>query len=63
MITLLKRASSRLPLRLQQELKRLHFRRQIRKGTFETDEAEYAKLAQWVKAGDWVLDVGANHRH
>ena len=63
MITLLKRASSRLPLRLQQELKRLHFRRQIRKGTFETDEAEYAKLAQWVKAGDWVLDVGANVGH
>ena len=63
MITLLKRASSRLPLRFQQELKRLHFGRQIRKGTFETDEAEYAKLGQWVKPGDWVLDVGANVGH
>ena len=63
MKTLLKRASSRLPLRLQQEVKRLHFGRQIRKGTFDTDEAEYLKLGQWVKPGDWVLDVGANVGH
>ncbi len=63
MITLLKRASSRFPLRFQQELKRLHFGRQIRKGTFETDEAEYAKLGQWIKPGDWVFDVGANVGH
>ena len=63
MITLLKRASSRLPLRVQQELKRLHFGRQIRKGVFETDEAEYSRLGQWVKPGDWVLDVGANVGH
>ncbi len=63
MITLLKRASSRLPLRVQQELKRLHFGRQIRKGVFETNEAEYSKLGQWVKPGDWVLDVGANVGH
>jgi FkbM family methyltransferase len=62
-ITLLKRASSRLPIRVQQELKRLHFGRQIRKGRFETNEAEYDRLAQWVKSGDWVLDVGANVGH
>jgi FkbM family methyltransferase len=30
---------------------------------FETDEAEYGKLGQWVKPGDWVLDVGANVGH
>jgi len=32
-------------------------------GHFETDEAEYAKLGQWVEPRDWVLDVGANVGH
>ena len=62
-MTLLKRAASHLPPRFQQELKRLHFGNQIRKGNFQTDEAEYGKLGQWVKPGDWVLDVGANVGH
>lgn len=56
----LKRVASRLPTRLQQELKRLHFRRQIRRGQFRTDEEEYRRLDQWVAQGDWVLDIGAN---
>jgi len=59
----LKALSSRLPARFQQELKKLHFARQIRKGTFETDEAEFGMLANWVQPGDWVLDVGANIGH
>ena len=62
-MTLLKRAASHLPSRFQQELKRLHFGNQIRKGNFQTDEAEYGRLGQWVKPGDWVLDVGANVGH
>jgi FkbM family methyltransferase len=62
-MTLLKRAASHLSPRFQQELKRLHFGRQIRKGAFQTDEAEYTKLSQWVRPGDWVLDVGANVGH
>lgn len=60
---MLKRLASHLPLTLQQELKRLHFRRLIRRGVFTTAEAhdtEFPRLAEWVRAGDWVLDVGAN---
>lgn len=60
---MIKRLISRLPLRLQQELKRLHLGRQISRGIFTTAEAadsEFPRLATWVRAGDWVLDVGAN---
>jgi FkbM family methyltransferase len=59
----LKRLASRLPLRHQQWLKRIHFGRQIRKGTFKTGEREFARLAEWVGDGDWVLDIGANVGH
>lgn len=59
----LKRLSSKLPLRAQQALKRLQFARQIRSGRFQTPEPEYARLGQWVAAGDWVIDVGANVGH
>lgn len=59
----LKALSSKLPVKVQQELKRRHFARQIRKGTFATDEAEFAMLPKWVRPGDWVLDIGANIGH
>jgi FkbM family methyltransferase len=60
---MLKRIAGRLPPRAQQELKRLHFARQIRTGAFTTAEAhetEFPRLGEWVSAGDWVIDVGAN---
>ena len=59
----LKRLSSALPLRTQQGLKRFHFAHQIRSGRFATAEPEYARLGEWVAAGDWVIDVGANVGH
>lgn len=59
----LKRISSLLPLRLQQSLKRMHFERQVRAGRFATSEPEYARLGEWVRSGDWVIDVGANVGH
>ena len=59
----LKRLSSALPLRAQQELKRFHFAHQIRSGRFQTSEPEYARLGEWVTAGGWVIDVGANVGH
>jgi FkbM family methyltransferase len=63
MMSMFKRLASGLPPRYQQELKRLHFARLIRKGTFTTAEehdSEYPRLHQWVSSGDWVVDVGAN---
>ncbi len=59
----LKRLSSKLPLRAQQALRRLQFGHQIRSGRFQTSEPEYARLGEWVAAGDWVIDVGANVGH
>ncbi len=59
----LKRLSSALPLRTQQELKRLHFAHEIRCGRFHTSEPEYGRLSEWVTSGDWVIDVGANVGH
>src|SRR5580698_10220999 len=60
---LLKRVASRFPVGLQQELKRVKFRRDIRNGTFRTDEPEFNRLREWVRVGDWVVDIGANVGH
>lgn len=57
---LLKRMAARLPHRWQAELKRLHFGRQIARNAFDTSEAEYQLLPQFVNQGDWVIDIGAN---
>ncbi len=59
----MKRLASRLPSSWQQELKRLHYRRQIHRQTFETTEPEFLILDQLISAGDWVIDVGANVGH
>jgi FkbM family methyltransferase len=63
MLSTLKRLAARLPVRYQQELKRLHFARLIRTGRFlsaEDHDHEYGRLHEWVSAGDWVIDAGAN---
>lgn len=60
---MLKRIASWLPPSTQQQLKRLHFAWLIRQGTFTTAEdydTEFPRLQEWVKAGDCVLDLGAN---
>jgi FkbM family methyltransferase len=57
---MLKKIAARLPIRMQTELKRLHFGWQINKGTFMTDEPEYRLLQNHIKEGDWVVDIGAN---
>jgi FkbM family methyltransferase len=59
----LKRIAARLPERWQAELKRLHFRRQIRRGAFATAEPEYARLPEFLREGDWAIDIGANIGH
>jgi FkbM family methyltransferase len=58
-----KRLAAHLPQPSQQELKRRHFRREIERGTFRTDEPEWALAAQWLRPGDWAIDVGANIGH
>jgi len=51
---------SRFPRQLQQELRRVRCRRQLRSGTFVSAEPECARLGDWVAEGDWVVDVGAH---
>jgi FkbM family methyltransferase len=60
---LLKYIAAKLPRRYHHELKRLYFARLIRKRLFQRaieDDPEFNRLDQWVHAGDWVMDVGAN---
>lgn len=59
----IKRIVAALPLTWQQELKRLHYRRQIRRGTFATTEPEYEILDSLIPPGSLVIDVGANVGH
>lgn len=59
----LKAVVARLPEHWQNELRRVHYRRQIGNGSFRTDELEYAQLESFVVPGDWVLDIGANVGH
>jgi FkbM family methyltransferase len=63
MARLLKRIASRLPPSWQLELKRLHFRRQIRNRTFDAPDPEFVILDHLVASGDWAVDVGANVGH
>jgi len=63
MINNLKRLISHLPARYQQVLKRIYFKRQIKRGIFRSGEIEFDRLDEWVSAGDWVLDIGANVGH
>lgn len=59
-MSLLKKIAARLPDRWQTELKRIYFGKQIRNGTFVTDEPEYKMLDNYINHGDWVIDIGAN---
>jgi len=60
---MLKQLAARLPQQWQNELKRIHFKTQIRNGNFVTDEPEYNMLHDFINPGDWVLDIGANLGH
>lgn len=54
---------ARLPVGMQFELRRFNFSRQIRAGHFLPEEPEVAEVADHLRAGDWVIDVGANVGH
>lgn len=59
----LKRLASRMPSQLQQELRKQHHGHQVRHDQFSSPEVEFGLLHQWVKEGDWALDLGANIGH
>ena len=59
----IKRLIALTPVGFQEELKRFHFRRQIKKGNFITTEPEFNELDKFVSKGDWVIDIGANIGH
>jgi len=63
MKALLKRLVSQLPDRYQQNLRRTYFAHQIKGGRFVSDEPEFCQVCQWISAGDWVIDIGANVGH
>lgn len=56
----MKRLAARLPVRWQNELRRVHFARQLASGSFAPDEPEVALLPGLISEGDWVVDIGAN---
>ncbi|GAB6194021.1 FkbM family methyltransferase [Desulfocastanea catecholica] len=62
-MTIIKRCIAMMPIELQNELKRLYYRRQINNGTFITLEPEFHELKKIVNVNDWVIDIGANIGH
>ena len=62
-MNIIKRLIAIAPAAFQEELKRFHFRRQIKNGTFVTWEPEFDELNKFIGEGDWVIDIGANIGH
>lgn len=60
---LVKRMAAKLPGDWQLALRRRMYARQIRRNAFRTSEPEYDRLGEWIREGDWVLDIGANIGH
>jgi FkbM family methyltransferase len=52
--------AAKLPYRWQYEIKRIYYAIQIKRGVFGSAEAEYKLLPQFIRPGDWVIDIGAN---
>ena len=60
---LIKRMAAKLPGDWQLAFRRRMYARQIRHNAFCTTEPEYDRLGEWIREGDWVLDIGANIGH
>lgn len=62
-MSLVKSLASHLPNTVQHELKKLQYGVQIRYDRFYTQEPEFAVVADIIRPGDWILDIGANVGH
>jgi FkbM family methyltransferase len=54
---------NRLPLVIRAPLKRWRYQSQIRSGKFVSPEPEFRDLSNYLKPGEWAIDVGANVGH
>lgn len=61
--TVQRQALGAIPPSVRRQIKRWRYRSQIRRGTFASQEPEFAWLASVLKRGDCVIDVGANVGH
>lgn len=57
---MLKALAGHFPVNLQVGLKRLYYRRLIRRERFTSDEPEFSFLGELLRRGDVAIDVGAN---
>jgi FkbM family methyltransferase len=54
---------NRLPQVIRSPLKRLRYKSQIRSGSFVSPEPEFRVLSNYLRPGEWAIDVGANVGH
>ena len=60
MKSLSKRVAARLPSSIRQSIQRRWYTYRLRTGNFGHTEPEFKLMDDWVRPGDWVLDIGAN---
>ena len=60
MKNIIKMVASRLPHRVQYEIRRYRYARQIARDNFSAAEPDYDRLGDFVTEGDCVIDLGAN---
>ena len=60
MKSIVKKIVAKLPISFQQNIKRHYYSYQIKTGKFVSPEYEFGDLKNWIKEGDWVIDIGAN---
>jgi len=59
----LRTLARQLPAEAREFLRSAYHSRQIARGTFRSPEPEWDRLSQWLRSGDFVLDIGANVGH
>jgi FkbM family methyltransferase len=62
-MSMIRKITAKLPNAFQFEIESLYRSWQVRAGRFIAGEPEFDLLPELVRAGDWVLDIGANIGH